>query len=101
MLKKPKLLITKTNKHFYVQLLCLDTGKIVLTASTLEGLFLDKRGFANIHFVDSLALLFAKRAFNMGFNNIIYNQNKYSYRGKVKIFLDKLRSEGINFAKES
>ena len=95
-----KLLITKSNKHFYVQLLCQNTGKIVLSASTLEKKFFNKNKYASNNVVDKLAVLFVQRAVDMGLNSVVYNKNKYCYRGKVKTFLDKVRSEGLVFGKE-
>lgn len=98
-----KLNINKSNKHFYAQLINPFTGDVILNATTLEKDFFPKDSFkyANKESVQRLGELISKRLHNTGINTIIYNQKKYNYHGKIKVFLDTLRQQGIIFGKES
>lgn len=100
LLKPTKLLIRKSNKHIYLQLISLNTGEVVLNTSTLDRNIVDKTSFknSNLKMAKQLAILFSIRLKSMGLYSIIYNENKYRYHGKIKVILDTLRNQEIFFA---
>lgn len=100
-IKPTRLLINKSNKHLYIQLISLENGNVILSSSTLqENLF---KGtdikHSDLKIAHQLATLFSIKLKSLGLTSIIYNQNKYKYHGKVKMILDTLRDNNIKFSK--
>ncbi len=86
-----------TNKNLYAQLIETETGKTLLTVSTLNLSNNAKKNFSNRENAEKLAELFADKAkqFLKNDKKIIFDRGAKLYHGKVKIFGDALHKKGI------
>ena len=95
-----KLVVFRSNKHIYGQLLDTDKGVTVFSSSSL-----DKELEKEMKSIDSGKVEISKAvAKNLSskmkknkIETITFDRNGYIYHGRVKAFAEELRSNGIKF----
>lgn len=95
--KKYRLVILRTNKHIYAQIINFN-GNTVVSASSLE-LFINnntnnknKKELSNI-----VGEVLAKRALNKKIKQIFFDRSGYIYHGRIKCLAKTLRLKGLFF----
>lgn len=93
---KAQLLVYRSNKHVYGQILDIATGKTLLGVSSekVEG-DKDKKGKIDISF--KTGELLAKKAKEQKVSEVIFNRRMFKYHGRVKAFADGARKGGLKF----
>ena len=95
-----KLVIFRSNKHIYGQIIDLEKGITIFSSSSL-----DKDVSSDIKKIDSgkieISKLVAKKLSDKmkkdKIENITFDRNGYRYHGRIKAFAEELRNNGIKF----
>ncbi len=93
-LARPRLSIFKSVQHVYAQVIDDQTGRTLVSASTLEKELGDKSGKDAAALVGSVV---AKRAKEKNIDIVVFDRNGYLYHGRVKALADAAREAGLKF----
>jgi len=91
--ERPRLSIFRTNQHFYAQIINDEEGKTLVGVNSLQF----KEKLTNKEKVLKVAEVLADKAKELGIKKIVFDRNGFSYKGRVKLFADKLRELGLEF----
>jgi large subunit ribosomal protein L18 len=94
--ERPRLVVFRSSKHIYAQLVD-DTKGVTLVgaADTSEGIQVDGRGKAARSF--ALGQLIARKAKEKGIGTAVFDRGGYQYHGRVKAVADGARKGGLEF----
>jgi large subunit ribosomal protein L18 len=92
-----RMCISKSNKHFYVQIIDDNKGHTVLAMSTQSKGFPQLKNSGNIAAAKELGKLFGAKAVSSGIKSVVYDRNGFLYHGKIKAFADAAREAGLEF----
>jgi large subunit ribosomal protein L18 len=94
--EKPRMVVTKSNKHISVQIIDDTEHRTIVSASTMEkDLKLEKtwdRDAAKI-----IGDLVAKRALEKSIKKVTFDRAGHKFHGKVKELADAARASGLEF----
>ena len=95
----PRLVIFRSNKHIYGQLIDDNKGHTLLSCSTMDkDLSKDlKIAKSKIEQSKIVGSTLAKKIKTNKIEKIVYDRNGYKYHGRVKAVADAIREEGVNF----
>ena len=97
-LARPRLILVKSNKYLYSQVIDDDNHHILTTASTLEkGLKTKLKSAKNKEAAKLLGETIAERLKEIKIEAVVFDRNVYAFAGRVKIFTDAAREKGIRF----
>jgi large subunit ribosomal protein L18 len=91
--ERPRLSIFRTNQHFYAQIINDEEGKTLVGVNSLQF----KEKLTNKEKVLKVAEVLANKAKELGIKKIVFDRNGFSYKGRVKLFAEKLRELGLEF----
>lgn len=89
---KPRLLVFRSIKTNYVQLIDNLTGKIICSASDLK----IKKG-KKMEKAKEVGIEIGKKAIEKGIKECVFDRNGYRYHGRVKAIADGAREAGLKF----
>ena len=93
---RPRLVVFRSSKHMYVQLVDDDRGVTLLGASDRsEGLQVGGKGKTGKSF--GLGELVAAKAKGQGIKQVVFDRAGYRYHGRVKAVADGARKGGLEF----
>jgi large subunit ribosomal protein L18 len=100
-LERPRLCITRSNKHFYVQVIDDESSKTLVAASSMRSkkeVGADKtvKG-GNIKGAVAVGEEIAKKALEKGITKVVLDRRHYRYHGRVKAFAEAARKAGLKF----
>ncbi len=96
--ERPRLVVFRSKKHIYAQLVFDDEQKVLTGMSTLSKDFRDKgvksstKEGANL-----LGKLIAEKAKTLGIDKVSFDRAGYKYHGRVKALADGAREGGLSF----
>ena len=96
--ERPRLVVFRSDKHMYAQVIDDLTGHTLAAASTVE-----KDIKSNLEKTNNVAAAtlvgetVAKRAVEKGITEVIFDRGGYIYQGKVKALADAAREAGLKF----
>ncbi len=94
-----RLTVFRSNTNFYSQIIDDKNGVTLVSASTLEkaikAKLKDKRG--NKSASELVGLELAKKADKKGIKNVFFDRGGYLYHGRVKVFAEAVRKNGLKF----
>ncbi len=94
--RMPRLVVHRSLKNMYAQLIDDTDAKTLLSASTLDKEIKQKVGYGgNVKAAAFLGEVFAKRVKEKGFQKVVFDRGGYLYHGRVKAFADGLRKGGL------
>jgi len=96
--EKPRLIVRRTLKNMYIQIVDDAAGRSVLSLSSLDKE--TKKDITSGGSVKGAGLLgeaFARRAKAKGITKIIFDRAGYLYHGRIKAFAEGLRKGGLEF----
>ncbi len=95
----PRLVIFRSNKHIYGQLIDDNKGHTLLSCSTMDkDLSKDlKLAKSKIEQSKVIGSALAKKIKTNKIEKIVYDRNGYKYHGRIKAVADAIREEGVNF----
>jgi large subunit ribosomal protein L18 len=96
--ERPRMIMVKTNKYLYTQVIDDASHQVLLSASTLEKELKAKlKSPKNKDAAKLLGETIAERLKEKKIAAVVFDRNVYAYTGRVKIFTDAAREKGIRF----
>ena len=93
--ERPRLVVFKSLKHVYAQLVD-DTSRRTLTGvSSLKGSV--NAGGNRTQKAKAVGAAIARKAGDLGIKSIVFDRSGYKYHGKVKALADAAREAGLEF----
>jgi large subunit ribosomal protein L18 len=96
--KTDRLAIHRSNLHIYAQVISAAGGKVLASASTLEGEV--RKELANGGNAKAAAIVgkrIAEKAKSAGVTQVAFDRSGYKYHGRVKALADAAREHGLKF----
>lgn len=95
---KPSLLVNKTPRHIYAQIISGDGKAILASASTLESQVRQGLEYTgNVEAAKKVGQAIAEKAVQLGLGVIAFDRNGFRYHGRVKALADAAREAGLQF----
>ena len=95
---RPRLLVFRSNRHIYAQIIDDVAGATLAMASTRTKGMLDKMPNAgNKKAAKIIGESVAKQALGVGIKCVSFDRNRYRYHGRVKSLADAARKAGLVF----
>lgn len=93
---KPRMVVFRSKKHMYVQMIDDASRKVVATCSTLSKEFKEKKiKTTNKEAAKQVGLLIAIAAAKLGIKDACFDRAGYKYHGRVKALADGAREGGL------
>ncbi|HEY6853051.1 MAG TPA: 50S ribosomal protein L18 [Gemmatimonadales bacterium] len=94
--ERPRLVVFRSSKHIYAQLVDDTKGLTLFGASDRsEGIAIEGKGKTAKSF--ALGKLIAAKAKTQGINTVVFDRGGYQYHGRVKAVADGARKGGLEF----
>jgi len=90
--ERPRMSVFRSNKQIYVQVINDETGKTLVSASSLG---LEK--MPKVQQAEKVGEMIAEKAKAAGITAVVFDRNGYLYHGRVKQLADAARKGGLNF----
>ena len=91
--ERPRLCIFKSAKHIYASLIDDDSGKTLMTLSSLH---IDEK-LNGVDMAKKVGAELAKKAVAAKVGAVVFDRNGFIYHGRVKSLADGAREGGLNF----
>lgn len=91
---KPRLVVFRSLKSIYAQIIDDSQGKTLVSASSLE--LKDTKGSKSENAV-KVGELIASKAVKKGIKKIVFDKAGYKYHGRIKALADSARKNGLRF----
>ena len=96
--ERPRLAVFRSNNHVYAQVIDDETGKTLVSASTLEkDIKAELKNTDDIDAATKVGSVVAQRAMEKGIKAVVFDRGGYIYHGKVKALADAAREAGLEF----
>ncbi|NPA17219.1 50S ribosomal protein L18 [Persephonella sp.] len=98
--ERPRMAFFKSLHNLYVQIIDDESGRTLVSASTIDKDFVEKygvRGGKNIEMAKKLGEFIAEKALAKGIENVVFDRGGFIYHGKVKAFAEAAREKGLKF----
>ncbi|AKC59785.1 50S ribosomal protein L18 [Blochmannia endosymbiont of Polyrhachis (Hedomyrma) turneri] len=93
-----RLVVHRTSRHIYAQIISPDTSKVLVAASTVERVIRENLKFTgNKYAAGVVGQIIAERALNKDISKISFDRSGYKYHGRVQALAESARKFGINF----
>ncbi len=95
---RPRLSVFKSSKNIYAQVIDDTLGTTLVSASTLDKEFKDKKVEGKkVEIAKVVGNLVGKRALDKGITKVVLDRNGFLYHGRIKALSDGAREAGLNF----
>ncbi len=96
--ERPRLNVSRSLKHIYVQVINDVDGHTLVSASTIENELADElEGKTKREQSTIVGKLIAQRALDAGINEVVFDRGGYLYHGRVKALAEGAREAGLKF----
>jgi large subunit ribosomal protein L18 len=96
--EKPRMIIVRSNKYLYTQVYDDTTGSVLTSASTLEKEVKSQlKSTKDKEAAKLLGKVIAERLKKNKVKRVVFDRNVYPFTGRIKIFADSARENGILF----
>ena len=95
--KYPRLIVFKSNKHFYCQLLD-DNSSVTICSSSSNDKNMTKvikKGLCKTDVSKEVGYDIAKKISDNKMKQVVFDRNGYQFHGRVKAFVDAVKEKGI------
>ncbi len=92
--QRPRLTVFKSLRHMYAQLIDDEVGCTLVAASTLSEKISEG---GNVAAATKVGQALAKKAKELGINQVSFDRSGFRYHGRVKAFADAAREAGLVF----
>ena len=92
-----RLSVIRSSKNIYAQIIDDQKGHTIVSASSIEKSMKSINSGGNIEAAMKIGSLVAERALKKGLSNIVFDRGGYKYHGRIKIFAETLRKNGMEF----
>ena len=95
---RPRLVVTRSSRHIYVQLVDDTTARTLVAASTLDdGVRVPSSDGDKKSQAAAVGKLVAERAKAAGINAVVFDRAGYRYHGRIAALADAAREGGLDF----
>ncbi len=94
---RPRLLVYRSNKYLYAQVLDSVTGKVILAVSSVSKDLKAQKLGKNLASAKILGAEIGKRLKDKKIQTVSFDRNGLKYHGRIKALADACRGEGIQF----
>ena len=93
---RPRLVVSRSTRHLFVQVINDELGQTIVSASTMEA---DLRNSTGDKTAKSRIVgeLIAKRAVAAGISSVVFDRAGNQYHGRIAALADAARSNGLEF----
>jgi len=93
---RPRLVVSRSTRHLFVQVINDELGQTIVSASTMEA---DLRNSTGNKTAKSRTVgeLIAKRAVAAGISSVVFDRAGNQYHGRIAALADAARSNGLEF----
>ena len=93
---RPRLVVTRSARHLFVQVIDDTVGKTVASASTMESAVRKASG-GKTDVAKQVGTLIADRAKAAGVSDVVFDRAGNKYRGRIAALADSAREAGLGF----
>ncbi len=93
---RPRLCVTRSNKHIYAQIIDDVAGNTIVSASSLDASLAGKGG-SNVAGAQEVGKLVGQRAVEAKIEEVVFDRGGHIYHGRVKALADAAREAGLKF----
>jgi large subunit ribosomal protein L18 len=95
---RPRLIVFRSHKHFYAQVIDDNAGRTLAAASTTEGTLKEQLKYGgNKAAAAMVGKTIAQRAIEAGIKEVAFDRREYKYHGRVAALADAAREAGLVF----
>jgi large subunit ribosomal protein L18 len=95
---RPRLVVKRSNRHIYAQIIDDAAGLTLVSASTMSKTLRDHlQKTSNKKAAEIIGEAVAKQALGVGIKCVCFDRNRYKYHGRVKALADGARKAGLVF----
>lgn len=94
---RPRLVVHRSNRQLYAQIIDDYSGKVITGASTLSEEMKDQKSKTPKERARALGKLIAEKALKLKVSKVIFDRKKLKYHGNVKELADGAREGGLEF----
>ena len=95
--QRPRLAVYRSNKHLVAQLIDDDSGRTIVSASSLESEFRGKLSGGNVAAAKAVGGLVAQRAKQAGISKVVFDRGGFLYHGRIAALAEAAREGGLEF----
>ena len=93
-----RLVVNRTPRHMYAQLIAPSGSEVLASASTVEtDLASSLKGTGNSAAAAAIGKAIAERAIEKGIKTVAFDRSGFKYHGRVKALADAAREAGLQF----
>lgn len=93
-----RLVVHRTPRHIYAQLIAANGSEVLATASTVEGSIKEQlKSTGNVEAAKFVGKLIAERAKEKGVESVSFDRSGFKYHGRVAALADSAREAGLQF----
>ena len=93
-----RLVVYRTPRHIYAQVIASGGAEVLVAASTVEKTLRDGLGYTgNIDAAKAVGKLIAERAAEKGVTEVAFDRSGFKYHGRVAALADAARKAGLKF----
>ena len=93
-----RLVVHRTPRHIYAQLIAANGSEVLATASTVEGSIKEQlKSTGNVEAAKFVGKLIAERAKEKGVESVSFDRSGFKYHGRVAALADAAREAGLQF----
>jgi large subunit ribosomal protein L18 len=93
---RPRVAVSRTNKHISAQIIDDTAGRTLAAASSVEPALRAVDG-GNVEGARAVAELLARRAREAQITAVVFDRGGFDYHGRVAAFAETLRAQGLEF----
>jgi large subunit ribosomal protein L18 len=94
---RPRLSVYRSLDHIYAQIIDDSQGITIIAASSLDSSLKGVKQKGNIVMAKEIGSLIAKKAFEKGIKQVVFDRSGYLYHGRIKALADAAREAGLEF----
>ena len=92
---KCRLTVFRSSKHIYAQIIDDNSGKTIVSASSLTKDFKEKG--SDISGASKVGAMIGEKGINAGIKDVFFDRGRYKYHGRVKALAEGAREAGLIF----
>ncbi len=93
---RPRLVVFRSNKQIYVQIIDDEACNTLLSASSRNSEIISKTA-NKVEKAKMVGKLIAEKSIEAGINNVVFDRSGYLYHGRVKALAESAREGGLKF----
>lgn len=95
---RPRLVVFRSNKHIYVQIIDDSSAKTIISCSTIEpSIQTQLQSTSNINASLLVGETVGKRLMEKNIKRVIFDRNGKPYHGRIKAIAEGARNSGLDF----